>query len=303
MEGMRRSFDKSHKSQKRYTGHCQSTKENRVTFENRTTLPGSENVHRPGLQPSGKIELDETVFVSLILRRKGPNPTVFNGGESHLSLSYEEHEHKHGGNSSDVALVEQFAHEAGLTVVAASTAKRRVMLTGTAEQMQAAFGAELVSYKAETTGRTYRGRTGTLSIPTALNGIVMSILGLDARPVAKPHFRQKPAAPAGTFTPPQVAALYNFPTGVTGKGQTIAIIELGGGYKTGDLNTYFKGLGLKTPTITAVSADGGKNAPGSDADAEVLLDIEIAGAIANGAGIAVYFAPNTDQGFIDSIIN
>src|SRR4051812_1469492 len=197
----------------------------------------------------------------------------------------------------------EVARRSGLSIGAASAAEPGVSLTETAEQMQAAFGAELVSYKAETTGRTYRGRTGTLSIPTALNGIVMSILGLDMRPVAQPHFRQKPAAPAGTFTPPQVAALYNFPTGVTGKGQTIAIIELGGGYKTGDLNTYFKGLGLKTPTVTAISVDGGKNAPGSDADAEVLLDIEIAGAIANGAGIAVYFAPNTDQGFIDSIIN
>ena len=274
-----------------------------MTFENRTVLPGSENVHRPGLQPSGRIELDETVHVSLILRRKGPSPTVFTGGETYPSLLREEHEHKYGADPSDIALVEQFAHEVGLTVVETSTAKRRVVLTGTAEQMQAAFSAELVCYKAEATGRTYRGRKGTLSIPTALNGIVTSVLGLDTRPVAQPHFRQNPAAPAGTFTPPQVAALYSFPTGVTGKGQTIAIIELGGGYKTEDLNTYFKGLGLRTPTVTAVSVDGGKNASGSDADAEVLLDIEITGAIANGASIAVYFAPNTDQGFIDAIIN
>ncbi len=274
-----------------------------MTFEDRTTLPGSENIHRPGLQPIGTIESDETVRVSLILRRKGPNPVVFTGSASQPPLSREEHESKHGADPSDIALAEQFAHEFGLSIIETSTAKRRVVLTGTAAQMQAAFGTELVCYKAEATGRTYRGRKGTLSIPTALKSVVLSVLGLDMRPVAKPHFRQKAASPAGTFTPPQVAALYNFPTNVTGKGQTIAIIELGGGYQTADLNTYFKGLGLKVPSVTAVSVDAGKNAPGSDADGEVLLDIEVAGSVANGAGIAVYFAPNTDQGFIDSIID
>ncbi len=32
-----------------------------------------------------------------------------------------------------------------------------------------------------------------------------------------------------------------------------------------------------------------------------MLDIEVAGALAPGAHIAVYFAPNTDQGFVDAI--
>jgi kumamolisin len=112
---------------------------------------------------------------------------------------------------------------------------------------------------------------------------------------------QAVSPPAGTFTPPQVAALYNFPSGVNGAGQTTAIIELGGGYSTTDLQTYFSNLGVAEPNITAVSVDGGTNSPGSDADAEVMLDIEVAGSIAPGANIAVYFAPNTDQGFVDAI--
>ena len=273
-----------------------------MAFENRTILPGSETVHRPGLQPSGTVEMDETVRVSVMIRQKGADPAISGGNESRPPLSHEEHDRKHGADPSDMALVEQFAHETGLTVVESSTAKRRVVLTGTAGQMQEAFGAEFICYKAESTGRTYRGRQGTLSIPSPLQGVVLSVLGMDTRPVAKPHFRLQPAAAtAGSFTPPQVAALYSFPTGVTGKGQTIAVIELGGGYKAADLTAYFKGLGLKTPTVTAVSVDGGKNTPGAEADAEVLLDIEVAGAIANGASLAVYFAPNTDQGFIDAI--
>jgi kumamolisin len=50
--------------------------------------------------------------------------------------------------------------------------------------------------------------------------------------------------------------------------------------------------------------DGAANAPGQDpngADGEVLLDIEVAGALAPGAHLVVYFAPNTDAGFVDAL--
>ena len=89
----------------------------------------------------------------------------------------------------------------------------------------------------------------------------------------------------------------------TGKGQCIGIIELGGGFKQADITNYFQGLGLSVPTVKAISVDGAKNSPSTPdgADGEVMLDIEVAGAVANGSSIAVYFAPNTDQGFLDAI--
>jgi kumamolisin len=217
-------------------------------------------------------------------------------------MTREEFAQQHGANDEDIALVERFAHEYQLTVADASVGKRRVILTGTAANVTKAFGTELACYKLPTTGQTFRGRSGTISIPTELEGIVVAVVGLDTRPIAKAHFRRKKkqAAPT-TFTPPQVAALYNYPSGVTGEGQTVGIVELGGGYTTSDLQTYFKSLGIAEPNVTAVSVDGGTNSPGSDADAEVMLDIEVVGAIAPGVNIAVYFAPNTDQGFLDAI--
>jgi kumamolisin len=102
----------------------------------------------------------------------------------------------------------------------------------------------------------------------------------------------------------QLARLYDFPSGLNGQGQTIAIIELGGGYRTSDLKAYFSQLGIAAPKITAVSVDGGHNKPtgqGNGPDGEVMLDIEVAGAIAPATKIVVYFAPNTDQGFLDAI--
>jgi kumamolisin len=97
--------------------------------------------------------------------------------------------------------------------------------------------------------------------------------------------------------------LYNFPAG-TGQGECIAIIELGGGYRTTDLQRYFAGLQISQPKVLAVSVDHGKNHPTGSAngpDGEVMLDIEVAGAIAPAAKIVVYFAPNTDAGFLDAI--
>lgn len=273
-----------------------------MPFEKRITLPGSERKPLPGSQAAGPIDPNDTVRVSVILRRKGADPAMPKAHERIPHLSHEQLKEKHGANPEDIALVEKFAHEFQLAVVESSIPKRRVVLTGTVEDMQKAFGASLACYKVPGTKHEFRGRQGALSLPEELEGVVVAVLGLDTRPIAKPHFRIKPAAePAGTFTPPQVAQLYNYPTNVNGKGQTIGIIELGGGYKTSDLKTYFKGLKITEPSITAVSVDGGKNSPGSDADGEVMLDIEVAGSIAPGANIAVYFTPNTDQGFIDAI--
>ena len=272
-----------------------------MAFQKRVVLAGSENVQRPGLEPSGQPATDDTMQVSVILRRKRELPSTAMEAGPGRALSHAELQQNHGANSADIDKVEEYAHATGLTVVETNELKRRVTLSGTARQMEEAFGAQLINYRAAT-GHEYRGRTGTLSVPTELRDVVMAVLGLDARPVAKPHYRIRQSS-AGSFTPLQVAALYNFPAALTGKGQTIAIIELGGGYRTADLTTYFKGLNVTAPKVTAVSVDGGKNTPGGDADGEVMLDIEVAGSIAHDANIAVYFAPNTDAGFVDAITN
>ncbi len=275
-------------------------------FDRRTTLPGSERTPPRNCQPVGAVAPDEPVSVTVVLRRKGAEPAMPQPGKRYVHLTREQFKDLHGADPADIAMVEQFAKKYQLTVVDSNVAKRRVILSGTASQMATAFDTSLVTYRNTVTGHSFRGRTGTLSIPMELAPFVIAVLGLDTRQIAKPHFRiggriQPGAAPAGTFTPPQVAALYNFPAGVTGKGQTIAIIELGGGYSTSDLQTYFSGLGVSQPNVTSVSVDGGQNSPGSDADGEVMLDIEVSGSIAYGANIVVYFAPNTDQGFIDAI--
>lgn len=120
-------------------------------------------------------------------------------------------------------------------------------------------------------------------------------------PMAGTYIRYPHATPAG-YSPLQVAKAYNYPA-ATGKGTVGGIIELGGGFGPNDLSSYFGGLGLPVPNVTAKFVDGGTNTPdGPDgADGEVLLDIEVAGSIAPGASFNVYFAPNTDAGFVAAI--
>jgi kumamolisin len=141
---------------------------------------------------------------------------------------------------------------------------------------------------------------------------VLAVLGLDDRPQAAPQSRRASGAQAAaagraaptSYTPVQVAQAYGFPPGTDGTGQTIAVIELGGGFGAADLDAYFSGLGIPAPSVTAVGVNGASNVAGQDpqgADGEVLLDIEVAGAAAPGARQVVYFAPNSDRGFLDAV--
>jgi kumamolisin len=119
----------------------------------------------------------------------------------------------------------------------------------------------------------------------------------------RPYLRRRLGAPATSspvsYTPDQVAALYQFPKVPDGPDQTIAIIELGGGFREEDIQSYFAKLNLPAPQVEAVSVDGGANAPGVDenADGEVMLDILVAAAAysystAKPARIKVFFAPD-----------
>ena len=286
----------------------------RFSTQDRQVLPGSEKAPFP-FSETAKVEAPTgKVTVSVVVARKAPLNAKTLGK---VRLTRTEYSKNHAADKADVKLVHAFAAEFGLKIEkdTPKPERRTVLISGSAAAVQKAFGVEL---KQVTDGDTsFRVREGAIHIPAELAGKVVAVLGLDNRPQAKAHFRvsKASAAPEGetsivphanatntSFTPVQVGQLYQFPT--TGAaGQTIGIIELGGGYKTADLTAYFKSIGVKAPSVLAVSVDGGKNKPtnANSADAEVLLDIEVAAAVAPGAKIVVYFAPNTDQGFIDAI--
>ena len=272
-----------------------------------TSIPGSEKQPLPGAHVVAPAPSDERLEVTVRVRPKNALPKA----QDMLKLStvplqqltHEQYEERYGADTKDLALIKKFAEENHLSVVRESVPRRSVILSGTVADFNRAFGVSLKIY-AYPAG-TYRGRTGPVQIPAELATVVEGVFGLDNRPVARRHRRSRAAATARSLTGAEVATLYRFPAGFDGSGQTIGIIELGGGYRPSDLNAYFSTLGLSAPTVIPVSVDGGTNAPSSasSADAEVVLDIEVAGAAAPGAKFVVYFAPNdaASNGFLDAL--
>lgn len=285
-------------------------KSSRFAAQARAILPGSEKPAVPaaaGLKPTPP---RSKVTVSVILKRQEPLQLEPREGSASgpARIRRSEFKRRHGADPASIKQVLAFAREFNLKAEddPAQAIRRTVQLTGTARDLQRAFGVVLEQKSID--GVEYRVREGGIHLPETLLDGVEAVLGLDNRPQAKPHFRihhpvGAPPAGATSYTPVQVAQAYRFPAGASGSGQTIGLIELGGGYRRKDLAAYFKGLGMAVPEITKVSVDGGKNAPSTadGADGEVMLDIEVAAAVAPGAAIVVYFAPNTDQGFIDAI--
>src|SRR5271156_3930524 len=273
----------------------------------RVAIPGSDRAAPPGAVAAGSVPAERISVTVLVRPRTPPQDTARAiaavAPSARRYLTREEFAERHGADPQDVLAVERFAVDAGLLVLEADCARRSVVLEGAPNELAAAFGTSLALYRSGDT--VFRGRVGTLSIPVSLDGIVTGVFGLDERPQARAQVRIRPAlANATSYTPLQVAQAYAFPSGLDGTGQTIALIELGGGFAQSDLEAYFASIGLAPPNVTSVSVDGGQNGGGKDpngADGEVLLDIEVAGAVAPGAKIVVYFAPNTDQGFIDAV--
>ncbi|MFZ1022617.1 MAG: S53 family peptidase [Thermoplasmata archaeon] len=264
-----------------------------------------------GARPLGPAYSNEEVAVTLLLRRGSPSDS-FHSALSHATqrlgdrriVSREEFAHVHGARKGDIEAVREFAHRHHLDVIEESAARRTVRVSGAVERLEAAFRVKLERFGYA--GGTYRGRTGAIQLPRELREIVVGVFGLDNRPQARTHFRQVVRASSTdvSYTPLQLAQAYDFPAGPDGSGECVGLVELGGGFQPADLSTFFQSLGIVAPTVTAVSVDGGANAPTGDSngpDAEVELDIEVAGALAPGAKIAVYFAPNTDQGFLDAV--
>ena len=271
-----------------------------IADEPRIILPGSERPKLPSTAAPKTTPPKSRLTVSVILKRKRPLKIT----RRPTRVSRADYKKLYAADPKSMQLVRNFAREFNLKVEPDPTAvtRRTVQLTGSVADMQKAFGVTLQQTSID--GTEYHTREGAIHLPKSLDGAVEAVLGFDNRPQARPHFRiRRPRAASSGYTPPQVAQAYQFPATASGAGQTIGIIELGGGYRQADLAAYFKSLGLAAPAITAVLVDDGTNSPttASGADAEVMLDIEVAASVASGAKIAVYFTPNTDQGFLDAI--
>ena len=284
-------------------------------------LAGSKRQLLPNSRPLGPVDPSEVDSITIRVRSSGDKKALEKRVQDQSKLPLKDRTYltreqlaeQHGASAADLDLVERFAQQHDLMVVHRSAAERSIVLKGKFSDLLAAFPADVQMYH-HATG-AYRGRRGEIHVPEDLDKIVTGVYGFDTRPKQRaPRSRQIVGVRGGPGGENGVAATefakrYNFPTefqGTTldGSGQTIAIIELGGGFRTSDLRTYFHEIGVPMPKVTAISVDHAGNAPttADSDDGEVMLDIEVAGAVVPKARIAVYFAPNKgDKGFLDAI--
>jgi kumamolisin len=277
-----------------------------MTASSLVPLAGSHREPLPGAVPAGPVDPQQRIELTVVTRRAASLPRSADGVPARISRT--ELRDRYGSDPADHELIASVltSLEPAIGVTSRDPGSRRLTLAGPAGPLARAFGTELSMVSSPgPRGElvTHRYRSGSLQIPAELDGVIVAVLGFDTRPQASPNFRAAEAAQV-SYTPPQVADIYQFPAGTDGSGQTIGIIELGGGFSTADLDSYFGSLGITPPSVTAVGVDGASNvadqAP-QGADGEVLLDIEVAGSVAPGARQLVYFAPNTDQGFVDAV--
>jgi kumamolisin len=230
-------------------------------------------------------------------------------------LGHDEYVYQFGAIKDEVILVADWATSNGLTVDEANINSATVKLSGTAEQFNNIFNISLQTVTED--DRTYITHTGNITVPTDIDAVVDLVLGLDnsvsffhnAILDTTTHGDLNPNVIASP-TPVDLALAYKFPRApggdlVQGKGACVAIIELGGGWTTQNLTSTFSRIGQPNPTVVDVSVDGGVNDGGADvgSSGEVMLDIYCVGAVVPATKIAMYFAPNTFQGFVDTIIS
>jgi len=270
-------------------------------------IKGSERALLPGARAIGPTDQNQLIEISVILKHRQPLDITKAAGKA---MNHSDFAAQYGADPAHVDKIRKFAADNNLQVLERGdeVLRRTVTLAGTAAAMEKAFGIELIDY--DHPEGSYRGRTGPINVPEECAPFIKAVLGLDDRPVAKPHFRHRNTNGAFgarvssmSYNPSDVAKLYNFPADVNGAGQVIGLIELGGGFRPADIHQYFEAQGMQAPLVKAVTLDQAKNRPTTpqSADAEVMLDIEVAGSVAPGAMLVVYFAPNTSRGFQDAL--
>ena len=281
----------------------------RKTFSNsKAKLPGS-NKELPADYAKNSVDPNEYIRITIRLRRSRSLQTALKKlKQTGKIFTRKEFEAKFGASKTDMRRVEDFVIENELTIIEKSYARCTMIVCGTVQKMSKAFSVSLY-YCSINNERPFRGRSGSISIPRNLIGIIIGVFGLDDRiqtvqasKLAKSLDNKLPLAPSGRFYANELAKFYNFPQG-TGSGQCIGLIQLGGGFLLSDMRKYFRRLKLPMPLIKSVSIDGAFNEPGINltSDGEVTLDVQVAGAIAPKSTIVLYFAPNTDEGLLNAI--
>jgi kumamolisin len=273
---------------------------------NFVALEGSDRVPVPGAKAVDRADAEQWLEVTVKLVRRAPLPDV--DTRPARALTHDELAAQYGADPAALERVAEAFAGFGLTVLGSDAGTRTVKLGGPVSSMEAAFQVKLMKYEQES--GDYRGRVGRLQVPATVADLVEGVFGLDNRRAV----RRKPAngrkllglgahttaaSKRPWFFPSELAAAYDFPAG-DGTGQTIGLIEFGGGYFPDDLAAFAKQAGLAaTPNVVPISVDHTPTNHVDEAVGEVMLDVEVVAGVCPKATVPVWFGQFTEKGWID----
>jgi subtilase family serine protease len=219
-----------------------------------------------------------------------------------------------GPASQDVQAVTSWLAAKGFTVNAVDPTGMVVDFSGTAGQLRSALHTEI--HYLNVKGAAHIANMSDPQIPAALAPAVAGVVSLhDFRPRKMSKPRPKYSFTANGYAyqavvPADLATIYNltplFTAGITGKGQTIVVIEDTDVYKAADWTTFRSTFGLSGYTFgsfTTVHPNpifGHANCtdPGVNGDdGEAILDAEWSSASAPNAAIELASCGNTRTTF------
>jgi kumamolisin len=289
----------------------------------------------------GPLDPAHPINLTVVLAQKSPIPPIHsaavsthdNGNSTTLTsprlMTHTQLRETHGVALGAVETVRAFADHHGLTVTEVAANRRAIRISGPASAVERAFKTKLEEF--DHNGVRFFAPSGSVEAPDSWQGMVEMILGLHNSRHSQPRRRSSLCSLQPTATVHDLARAYQFPEGLTGAGQTIGLIEFGGGFHLEDIEHFCHHLRIPLPRISVVKVGKGDNRPASHAavhefmevlngklamaagaaesdsfidaqsTAEVTMDLEILAALAPAAHIVVYFAPSDEQGLYQAL--
>ncbi|HZE71702.1 MAG TPA: S53 family peptidase [Pyrinomonadaceae bacterium] len=289
--------------------------------KHRVILVGTQRLVPPQRDRIAPVRSDKKITVTLTLRKKEGSGLVLRRSPAIVPAKRRKHltaAQAIGAFSrarKDEAAIRRFAREYNLQCSTSASAPTSIDLRGTARQLNQAFGVRLCHYRESKYESKYRGHEEEVTLPAYLEKVGTGVFGLDTHPAGRRPGLSHRMAALGIAPPPvtvktrkpaEFAPLYKFPTMFTGRGQSIGLLEFGGGFRSRELNSYFKSAGIGAPTIVVKEIPPAANRPRGkrgtlNPDTEVYLDIEVAASLAPKATVVVYFGENTEQGWLRTL--
>jgi len=294
-----------------------SAAQSRVVVAGATTLPASATVVNKVITTNFDVALaqrDSAGLRSYLSALATPSSPDY-----HHFLTSAQFAARFGASDATLLSVRSYLTSFGLRVRLLNTGRTLLEMSGRTTQIARAFATPVETvHLASGSLSAQFARAATL--PAAIAHDVTAVAGLSS--VVTPESQltsTKTSTPAaalpgtcagaptsgtnapnsfGAYTVAQQAQLYGLSSawaqGKTGQGQTIALYELGQ-FDPSNTAIFFKCYGL-TPALTTVNVDGGATGGFNN---EATMDVEETAALAPGANIDVYQAPNTPSGNLD----